>query len=214
METDTTIRKEKFLNRATRDLFNLKISTIVCDSITADDMPEPEIALQQVAIAYCNYLSRSGLVIEPPINNKGTMTIFENISVKLQKYFQENSFTSLSDSDAKQKSKWFILFRIKQMTDQLFQLLKTCDKDNGICIEAHSLLRSAWEIGVDEIAMNTVLSIDGDVITRIDQKYADSKSSCLHSIHHQSIGVCLEWWKELFGILNNFVNNFFSVVKK
>lgn len=69
-------------------------------------------------------------------------------------------------------------------------------------------IRKLWEIRPDdEILMRTVISMDGDVITQINPDYAGADFTYLHTLHDQSIKVSVAFWKELIGILSDFITN-------
>ena len=66
--------------------------------------------------------------------------------------------------------------------------------------------RKYWEVlPQDEILMRTVIGMDGDVITHINPTYAFPEFAHLHKLHDQSVSVSVGFWKELVGILYDFV---------
>lgn len=69
-------------------------------------------------------------------------------------------------------------------------------------------LRKIWELGTEEIAAQTVIQLDGDVVTRIQPKYATAEFKELHQIHSQSVGTSIKFWKELV----HLVKTFFEVI--
>jgi hypothetical protein len=72
------------------------------------------------------------------------------------------------------------------------------------------LIRKAWEMGTEEIAMQTVIQLDGDVVTRVQPKYAENTAASIHEIHRENVRVSVEFWKELVQLVKDF---FTSVVK-
>ena len=75
------------------------------------------------------------------------------------------------------------------------------------------IIRKAWELGVEEIAMQTIIQLDGDVVTRIQPKYAQEGNNILYKIHNQGIGVSVSFWKELVGIVKDLAMAFVSKKK-
>jgi len=72
------------------------------------------------------------------------------------------------------------------------------------------LLRKVWELGADEVVMQTVVQLDGDVVTRIDPRYARAGSEAIRAFHAESTEVSLRMWKDLVETVASF---FRSIVK-
>jgi hypothetical protein len=66
------------------------------------------------------------------------------------------------------------------------------------------LIRKIWELGVEVIVMQTVVQLDGDVVTRIRPDCADEKFKALHAIHNQTVTTSVHFWGQLIGVLVNF----------
>lgn len=76
--------------------------------------------------------------------------------------------------------------------------------------EDYSRLRKIWEIGTEEIAMQTVVKLDGDVVSRIQPRFADKDFEMLHKIHAGSVDVSLRYWNGLVEILVSFIGAVFK----
>ncbi len=77
------------------------------------------------------------------------------------------------------------------------------------------LVRKAWEIGTAGIAMQTVVQLDGDIVTYVARAHATS--TAILSIHRDATEVALRTWKDLFqtiGILLGQVASVFRQVKE
>jgi len=69
-------------------------------------------------------------------------------------------------------------------------------------------IRKLWELRPgDEILMRTVISMDGDVLAQINPDYAGEEFAYLHKLHGESVQVSVSFWKDLVGILSDFLNN-------
>jgi hypothetical protein len=77
-----------------------------------------------------------------------------------------------------------------------------------------TLIRKIWEIGVEQVAMQTVVQLDGDVVTRINDSYAEPEFKDLHAAHQQGVKVSLEQWAMIANTLARFFSNFGKIVKK
>jgi hypothetical protein len=67
-------------------------------------------------------------------------------------------------------------------------------------------IRKLWEVRPkDVILMRTVIGIDGDVIAHVNPAFSGQEFSYLHRLHDQCVEVSVGFWKELIGILSDFV---------
>jgi len=60
-----------------------------------------------------------------------------------------------------------------------------------------TLIRKAWEIGTEEIQLQTVIQIDGDVTTRISKSFLKDTNPTLLEIHNHSIVISTGYWQSL-----------------
>ncbi|MDX2378854.1 MAG: hypothetical protein QNM02_03750 [Acidimicrobiia bacterium] len=58
-------------------------------------------------------------------------------------------------------------------------------------------VRKAWEMGTEEIAMQTVVQLDGDIVTRLNSAYAGEEDQPVRDIHRESVGSALAHWQYL-----------------
>ncbi len=73
-------------------------------------------------------------------------------------------------------------------------------------LEADELvsIRKTWEIGTETIAMQTVIQIDGDVVTRVNSSFATPEYETLHKIHRDAIGTSVNTWRFLVETAGSF----------
>ena len=62
-----------------------------------------------------------------------------------------------------------------------------------------SVLRKAWEIGTDEVIMQTTISVDGDVVFRADSRYTSEAHQALFDLHDRSCASAMRTWKDVVG---------------
>lgn len=67
------------------------------------------------------------------------------------------------------------------------------------------LLRKIWEIGVEVVAMQTIIQVDGDVMTRIHPNYLSDTYKLLHEYHNEGVGISLSFWKDLVNVAKELV---------
>lgn len=58
-------------------------------------------------------------------------------------------------------------------------------------------LRKIWEFGTEKVAMQTVIQIDGDVISRIQAGRDNLENQVLHHIHRGAVEVSFQHWSFL-----------------
>lgn len=210
------------------NLLNLEINTIIKPNITGRKMPAPRHALIDIAQEFDAKLTALGLpseVLPHQTINLGSFHSFDRL--------RERANTGLKRIEADEKGRritaekeveLMILYRIRNVSDQIkgvfnsVQLRGVKEWDNDYTradIESTRppfpltpdelvLIRKIWEIGVEEIALQTIIQMDGDVVTRVHPGFATPHHEELHRIHSQSVSVSLSMWKELIGVVKDF----------
>ena len=68
-------------------------------------------------------------------------------------------------------------------------------------------IRKFWEVRPqDEVFLRTVIGMDGDVVVHVDPRINGPEFAYLHKLHEQSVKTSVDFWKELVGILTDFVS--------
>jgi hypothetical protein len=75
-------------------------------------------------------------------------------------------------------------------------------------------IRKIWEIGTETVLIQTVIQVEGDVITRITPQLIDDHAlsdirETLFNAHRSSIDVGLTHWKNLIGIVQELARKIF-----
>ncbi len=217
------------IGKIAEDLTNIEVNTIVRQNITGRKMPSPRHALIKIAKKYRNKLSLMGITISSDEKIRpGSYEYFNLIqqSASDQIKFLENKAKGdgLSEDE---EGELLMLHRIKGNSDQLegiFNSLKLrMGKDESwannyshqqveklkfgkdsvslpLTQDEIVLIRKMWDMGVEEIAMQTVVQLDGDVINRIQQKYADKRWEVIHNLHNQNVRISVGYWKDLVNV--------------
>jgi hypothetical protein len=58
-------------------------------------------------------------------------------------------------------------------------------------------LQKIWDIGMEEIVVQTVVHMTGDVTTRVQDGIAGTRAELVLSIHRQTIDVSVGRWRDL-----------------
>ena len=223
--------KENIRNIA-EDLLNLEINTILSDNIEGIKMPDPRHALMDIAKTYDTKLVALGVSRKPDHNDYGGLDAFDQLRSRANEKITdlEKKGKELTDED---RADLIILSRIKDKSDQIkgIFIAKNIEKwKEGLTrdeINADKyplplnpnelvLIRKTWELGTEEIAMQTVVQLDGDVITRIQRSYATSSdvNDKIRLLHNEGVSRSISFWKDLVGIVGDFFNSIVKVFFK
>lgn len=68
------------------------------------------------------------------------------------------------------------------------------------------MVRKVWELGTEIIAMQTIIQVDGDVITRLNPNFMDEKKyPDLKTYHNEGVAIALRYWGDLITIAKELV---------
>lgn len=213
-------------------LTHLEVNTILKPNMTGRKMPAPRHALIEIATRYMTKLEQLGWpvtddIVAPPGGFASFDLIRERASDAIDAFRAKARIRIATDTE---ECDLVLLLRIKTMSDQIkgiFNALKRRDIpewDNAythqgvedefppwpLTPEEFVQIHKIWEMGLEEIAMQTVIQLDGDVVTRIMPKYANEEGRIIHQIHHQGVSMSLQVWGELVGLVGNFFQTFFG----
>ncbi len=63
------------------------------------------------------------------------------------------------------------------------------------------VIKKANDIGTEQVLIQTVIGMDGDVTTRISKSFAEQPITIIHQVHQQSISISVEYWKSLIQVV-------------
>jgi hypothetical protein len=206
------------------DLLNLEINTIVKDRIGALKMPAPLKALEDIFYEYDEKIkeinktiqafSFSGLIYSYNVEEKNDiegdklkvyLIEVKNKAIALESQLKSDGLNEsqssvfMDDNSNKIDNMRSHLRRIITNIKQIENLKSYRNILNNNLINKKDLvqLRKIWEIGTEDIVMQTVIQIDGDVVTRIIPEYATNENSALHKFHELGVNVSLKYWGSL-----------------
>lgn len=64
-------------------------------------------------------------------------------------------------------------------------------------------LRKIWEVGTEEVVAQTVIHLDGDVVTRVRDLSRQPGGDVLLDVHRQSVDVAVSSWRYLLEVLGH-----------
>lgn len=224
--------KEQIKKIAT-DLLSLEINTIIKPTIEGTKMPSPRHALLDIATTFDCELKRLGADRFTNHDDTGGFNAFDQLRERAKNRILELEKCEMT---TERVADVLMLHRIKDKSDQIKGMFNSLRRrypdpaiwdneyDHGEVEEKRPpfplnpdelvLTRKIWEIGVEDISMQTVIQLDGDVITRIQPKYISPGYELIHKFHNQSIGTSVSFWKDLVGIVNEFFNSTLKIFFK
>jgi len=79
-----------------------------------------------------------------------------------------------------------------------------------------TLIRKVWEIGTEQVVLQTVIHADGDITSRISERLLLKPDPVLFQIHHESVQGAVGFWTNIVETIGKMAANFFQnkVLKK
>lgn len=77
--------------------------------------------------------------------------------------------------------------------------------EKGISIRDKAKFKRFHDLGMEKIVMQTRFGIDGDVVTRIEEGFANKPKEILVDIHEKHIRLSTDYWNGLINTVVNFI---------
>jgi hypothetical protein len=200
-------------------LLTLEVNTIVKTGMSAQKMPEMSVALNIVAQEYGRFLldRRNGL--SPRLNNgettgaladsdvaSGDQIDFERLREAAEMIMRSGPLPADDEREP-------ILMRLKSNSSQIARLLTTTDP----CKPAQELIilvRKAWDVGTEQVIMQTRLQIDKSIITRLSPSmmsndpdgFGPVDPSFISLVHNNALATATSQWRSLFDLVADLLN--------
>lgn len=68
-------------------------------------------------------------------------------------------------------------------------------------------IRKAWEMGTEVVALQTVIQLDGDIVTRVNDAYRARQSQSVRDLHREGVSNALEHWQFLVKTVESVVTS-------
>ncbi len=209
------------------DLLTLEINTIIAkNKINVSKLFQPQQALIEIANDYIGKLDDLDSTIE--VKDEilfGSPGLFDEINKSSAEKINEYKASAFLED----KADLWMLYRIKSTTRSILNIFESHKpgildrtEDNDLLwnnelqlpfkTDEVAIIRKAWELGTLEIAMQTVIQIDGDVVTRIQPDYAKEINNSLRDIHNQGVTTSIKFWKALVSLVNDFIKTIWELV--
>ena len=74
------------------------------------------------------------------------------------------------------------------------------------------VIQKAFDLGVERVVMQTRIGMDGDIVTRISERFAANPKQFILQIHNESIQMSVSFWQTLFDTLVKFGQTILSKI--
>lgn len=71
-------------------------------------------------------------------------------------------------------------------------------------------IKRLFDLGTENVVMQTRFGIDGDVVTRIEENFASKPKQLVIDIHDKHTDLTVNYWKSLIGIVQDLVGKIFN----
>jgi hypothetical protein len=198
---DEKPRDEKKVKEFLNSLLYLEINTLLVDRIQGKAFPKPGKAAQDLEECYRLFLNSVSRAAGHPKLVKAD---------DLRESFKQIVGSASTQLPCCPDERQAILQRVHDKSETMIKKMAVAFIDWDP--EDLVWLREAWELGTDEIVVQTQVMLHGDQVTRICR--AHSRKAWLHQLHFQSVRASVDYWQDLFRtvsqLLNDFAHIFFS----
>ncbi|HKY39604.1 MAG TPA: hypothetical protein VJN18_26880 [Polyangiaceae bacterium] len=183
-------------------LLSLEINTVICPHIEGEKMPQPEHALIDIANAYGAWL-----------RDKHQTDVFTQGAPSQASADFYLKLRQAADALQRTGHDINLLERICKTSDQLLGIFMRLDPGRTLVLKrSHTdrptqvellpeeliVVRKAWELMLEEIAMQTIIQIDGDVVQRLLRRAPDGVDMTqVMKAHERAVDVSIGFWGEL-----------------
>jgi hypothetical protein len=68
-------------------------------------------------------------------------------------------------------------------------------------------IRKAWEMGTEVVVLQTVVQLDGDIVTRVNEAFVAQRYQTLRDLHREGVANALEHWQFLVTTVESVVTS-------
>lgn len=169
--------------------------------------------------------------VPPEKNGKGAFFNTYNDAEQLEKLIAERGIGGDDQEEGDWATTRVILRRISHYSHLIYNILddleRTCKSKSGlnwwnaskeelyrqynelidISIDPHyvALIRKSWDMGVEQVVMQTVVQIDGDMISRIQKGFENEEHRGLQQLHLETCRMGVETWETMTRLVIHFI---------
>ncbi len=208
------------------DLLNLEINAILVSGISSRKMPGAKEVLQEIAEKYASFLHRTAERTKSALENASLSDLAKKVELTpLDVRDQEPSaqvFQNLVGARADELLEIRDQARKEGMTfdseiaNVLRRVNKNCKALSDLLGQNPSLkltpsqlmhVRKIWEVGTERVLMQTVVQLDGDIVTRIQIGRETAKDKALHKMHKDLVNLAIGNWQFMVQTMTNLIKS-------
>lgn len=219
-------QNKSVVSRLLDDLTHLEINTIIKKGMTS--APQPERIEEVLYVLMSNYKEKLQVIVR---RNEVEFGIDED---KITSYSQlYDSMDNLNDRMDQEgirieEGDYIIFLRMKSFCNYLRSRQNeiTFTRRNGIGKDAtvytvdlrefgsfelemnsrdRVMIKRLYDLGTERIVMQTRFGIDGDVVTRIEENFANKPKQVVLDLHEEHTNLSLKYWQSLINIVKSIV---------
>ncbi|MCW0484586.1 hypothetical protein [Gaoshiqia sediminis] len=210
------------------DLTHLQIDTIIKSGMIAADPPEKvEELLTGVLGEYVRKLGvisrRNELDRFPRALSAKSFLELEELLIELQNFMDRNRIR-MAEPDYILYSRMVYFCRYIKSKDEefavkgqpnvklsAFNLVDSPDFElEGVSVRDKAKLRRYHDLGTEKVVLQTRIGLDGDVVARIEEGFANSPKQMLLDIHEKHTKLSVDFWSNLVNTVVTFVGKLFD----
>ncbi len=203
--------------RVLDDLHTLEINTIQNDAMTARRMPPLPTAIAEIGELYADWLTRTLMERQEGLfNRRNRSDQFKQLRDEAAKLIHSDALTPAEQVIASRIHRNSIALKTlckqgeanaasdRYFTDMtLDDLYGTPDRELEAAwrptLEDRAKVRKIWEVRTELVLMQSMIQLEGDVVTRFSPLLFESRDAQVIGIHQQAIKTSTRMWSVLFG---------------
>lgn len=219
-------KNKTVISRLLDDLTTLEINTIIKKGMTS--APQPEQIEEVLSVLLANYREKICVIVarndldfdvkEDSINSysqlytnlDGLDKFMTNNDVRMDEgdyviFLRMKSFCNYLRS--RQKDIVFTKRNGFDASTTIYDLNLTKNNDFSLSMDSRDrvMIKRLYDLGTERIVMQTRFGIDGDVVTRIEENFANRPKQIVLDLHEEHTNLSLKYWQSLVDVVKNIV---------
>ena len=73
-------------------------------------------------------------------------------------------------------------------------------------------IKKALDLGLEHVVMQTRIGLDGDVTTRISEKFSNNPKDFILNLHNDGVDISVKYWSKIFDTLAGIGKNIIKLI--
>ncbi len=213
------------------DLTHLEINTIIKKGMTS--APQPEEIEEVLYVLLTNYKEKTEVIIKR--NELDFKTDEDKIHSYEEFYKVLDDMNKFMDSEGIRidEGDYILFMRMKSFCNYLYSrrnsikfkpepkvkegetiytinLKNFCDFKLEMDTRDRVMIKRLYDLGTERIVMQTRFGIDGDVVTRIEENFANRPKQIVLDLHEEHTNLSIKYWQSLVSVAKSLVTDLFG----